>query len=223
VPDPWLPFELKGHGGRSLPCLLHAHGDEARIAVVLPGGSRLGGGRIGGTPARRDLSSTHAPAGAGHRCSGSGGRPVRCRKASSTRGCARTRWRRFERPSSGCHCASPSPVAVARHEALAVSREAAVGARPVWFAPLVREAPGLAAVCQAGTHAFVVAGGADSLWDPAAVAAMRAAGVRVVELPGPGRSLEVDDPAEAARPLAGVLDELRVVLAAVVEEAAVDG
>jgi hypothetical protein len=54
VPDPWLPLELEGHGGRSLPCLLHTSGDEVGIAVVLPGNS-LYGGRLGGTGAGHSL------------------------------------------------------------------------------------------------------------------------------------------------------------------------
>jgi hypothetical protein len=214
VPDPWLPLELEGHGNRPLPCLLRTHGDEAGIAVVLPGGSLLGG-RIGGTPARPDLAYTRA--------------------LLQAQGLAvlEVWWQTDSLPEDDLDAwlrenalaafpaarqRLPLRVVVARSlgtMALAASLYAAGDAATVWISPLVREAGVAEAVLETGPRAFLVAGSADAHWDPAAADAMREAGVRVVELSGADHSLEVADAAESARLLAGVLDEMRAFLAPV--------
>jgi hypothetical protein len=121
VTEPWLPLELEGYGGTALPCLLHSAANEVGIAVVLSGGSFLGG-RVGGTPARPELRYTRA-----------------LLKAHGL-SVLEVRWQTDPFPEAGAH---------------------------------------------------------------------------VVELPGADHSLEVADPAESARLLAGVLDELGSFLARV--------
>jgi hypothetical protein len=214
VPDAWLSLELEGHGGRSLPCLLHGRGDEGAIAVVLPGSSLLGG-RIGGTPARPALAYTRALL----RAQGLAVLEVWWQTDSLPEDDFDA-WLR-ENALAAVRAARqrlPLRVVVARSlgtQALAASLDAAADAITVWFSPLVREAGVVEALQTAGRRAFVVAGSADAYWDSAVAEALRDAGVRVVELPDADHSLAAADAVESARLLAAVLDDLRAFLAPV--------
>jgi hypothetical protein len=214
VPEPFTALELAGHRDLPLPCLLHGTGDEASTAVVLPGGSRHGG-MVGGTPARPDL----AYAGALLRSLGLAVLEVWWRTDELPRGAALDDWLHDNANAAFAAAVEHGPVrvVVARSlgtMALARSFEGADGAATVWLAPLVRE-PGVAAAIEAcGARAFVVAGGADALWDAQIGDGIGRTGARVHVLADADHSLGVDDPAESARLLADVLDELRKFLRA---------
>ena len=205
-------LEITGDGGSRLPCVLHANGDEEGVAVVFPGAARMGY-RLGGIPARPDLHYTRA---------------VLLAEAIAV---YEVWWDADSAPEGGldpwiaANADAALAAATERHRlsalvgrsigtlALAelVSREG-WGARAVptiWIAPLLH-LPNVAAALEGlGSPSFVVGGTDDRAFDADIVQRLRERGAELAVIEGAHHGLEVPDPAESARLLAGVLDEMR--------------
>lgn len=185
---------------------------ENGIAVVLPGAAR-DENRIGGTPARPDLHYT--------------------REVLQSAGLAvlEVWWDAGTAPADdleGWLDANTSAAleAASQDHELAVLAGRSLGtwalarlierdegqARSVpsiWLAPLLDQPPVLRILRELPALAFVVGGSSDATFSPADAEGLRRGGVEVVVLEGANHGLEVDDPVESARLLAGVLEQMR--------------
>jgi pimeloyl-ACP methyl ester carboxylesterase len=192
--------------------VLHADGDESAVAVVFPGASRAGG-RIGGSPARPDLHYTRAVL----RAEGlavfevwwdAGGLPQDDRE----------RWLDENVDAALEAAASEGRVAFLAGRSLGTWALARVVARPewrpvptIWLAPLLHMPVVAEPLRRLRSPAFAICGGVDEAYDRDVADALEA---EVVVLEGANHALEVDDPAESARLLAGGLERMRRFVAA---------
>lgn len=206
-------FEVEGYGGEPLPSVLHTL-DEARgSAVVFPGGARAGY-RLGGTPARPDLSYTRALL----LTLGLSVLEVWWHADLAPDGDEGEAWLAASAAAgaSAAAAAAPLRVAVGRSwGAQALAKLVVGGSAPgttVWIAPLLRHPEVREALERCGESACLVTGTADELVPEADVRAVEGAGATVVRIQGANHGFEVDGPAASARALADALDELHVFL-----------
>ena len=205
-------LEIAGFDGAPLPCVVHANGGEEGIAVVFPGAAGSGY-RLGGIPARPDLHYTRA--------------------VLLAEGIAvfEVWWDADTAPESGfdpwieANADAALAAATGSHRLAAlvgrslgtialaeiVSREGwhASAVPTIWIAPLLHLTNVAAALEELASPAFVVGGTADRAFDPEVVERLHERGTQLAVIEGAHHGLEVPDPAESARRLAGVLDEMR--------------
>jgi hypothetical protein len=207
-------LEVRGPGGVPVTCVLHARRDDTSSALVLPGAVRAGG-RLGGSPARPDLSFVSMllrslgiavlevwwdldDAPPGEEDDWLEAIALAAARSAAARGGLRVAVGR-----------STGTVALARVIGDGVFDRLAAS---LWIAPLLHESSVRTAIAARGAGAFVTGGAADPLFEPGAAGSLRDAGATVVVLPAADHALCVDDPAASARLLGELLDDLRAFL-----------
>jgi pimeloyl-ACP methyl ester carboxylesterase len=204
-------LEITGYGGAPLPCVVHANGGEEGVAVVFPGAAGKGY-RLGGIPARPDLHYTRAVLLAEGIAvfevwwdadSAEGGYDPWISTNADAALVAATESHRL----AALVGRSLGTLALAE----LVSREnwAASAVPTIWIAPLLYLPRVAAALEGLASPAFVVGGTADRAFDQEVVERLRDRGSQLAVLEGAHHGLDVSDPADSARLLAGVLDEMR--------------
>ncbi len=206
-------FEIAGFRGHALPCALHADGDEPGVAVVFPG-AVAEGGRIGGSPARPDLSYARSLL----RAEGIAvfevwwdAGPVPRQELDAwiaANADAALAAATEDRPLAALVGRSIGTIALSGIVSHADWERRAVPT--IWMAPLLT-LPNVASALEGlRSPAFVVGGTGDPAFDAGVVERLSRTNVEVAVIEGAHHGLEVgDDPAGSARLLAGVLDRMR--------------
>jgi hypothetical protein len=207
-----VTFEIAGHRGDPLACVLHADGDEP-VAVVFPG-AVAEGGRLGGSPARPDLSYTRSvlraeglavfevwwDTGPVPRDELDGWIAANAEAALA----AATE----DRPLAALVGRSLGTIALSGIVSHADWESRAVPT--IWIAPLLTLPNVAEALEELRTPAFVVGGTGDPAFDPGVIERLGGPTVEIAVIEGAHHGLELaDDPAESARLLAGVLERMR--------------
>jgi hypothetical protein len=202
--------ELQGHGGESLPCVLH--GNATRCALVLPGAASSDN-RLGGTPARPDLHFTRAllqeegysvlevwwDAGAADRADLDGWLLDNAR-AGLDGIC--------ERGLEPALLAARSLGTVALAHLRAHESEQA-RFPSIWIAPLLHREPVRESLLHGGGSCFVLCGGRDEAYDPGVATLLHRRGTDVVVLEHADHGLDCGDAPTSARGLADALERMR--------------
>lgn len=203
-------LELHGHGGVTLPCLLH--GDAARCALVLPGAA-TSQNRLGGTPARPDLHFTRALL----QEQGYSVLEVWWDAAGADRDDLEG-WL-LDNARAGID----GIVAHGRELALLVGRSlgtvalAHVRAQEpgharvpsIWIAPLLHREPVRESLLHGGGSCFVLCGGQDEAYDAGVATLLHRRGADVVVLEHADHGLDCGDAPTSARGLADALERMR--------------
>lgn len=207
-----VTFEIAGHRGDPLACVLHADGDEPGVAVVFPG-AVAEGGRLGGSPARPDLSYTRSL------LRGQGlavfevwwdAGPVPREEFDA--------WIAANAESALAAATEAHPLAILVGRSIGTmalsgivsSADWASRAVPtIWIAPLLTLPNVAQALESLRSPAFVVGGTGDPAFDAGVVERLGARDLEIAAIEGAHHGLEVGDPAESARLLADVLDGMR--------------
>ena len=190
--------------------MLHAADRVRGAAVVYPGGARASY-RLGGTPARPDLSYVR------QLLLGLGLSVLEVWWDTDTApdGDEGEEWLTANAAAAVAAVGLPQ-VAVARSWGTRALAKLVLGdsapATTIWMAPLLGHPEVREALERCAVTACLVAGTADGLVPEPAVRAVEAAGATVVRIRGANHGFEVGGPAASARALADALDELHIFL-----------
>ena len=204
-------LEIRGYGGEPLPCVMHSNGGEEGIAVVFPGAAGKGY-RLGGIPARPDLHYTRAVLLA----EGIAVFEVWWDADSAEGGY--DPWISANADAALAAATGSHRLAALVGRSLGTLALAEIVAREgwdanpvptIWIAPLLYLPNVASALERLSSPALVIGGTADRAFDAAVVERLRERGTDLAVIEGAHHGLEVPDPADSARLLAGVLDEMR--------------